>query len=138
MDMTQLGVIGVLGVVFLAILGAAGIADLVEKRRGRGPGRALVNKKALSSLPAERLIGEYLRYLAREWWAAQPESRTVATCDACSGQPVPRNEGRLVGSSLWCEDCYSGQDVEGQLRRDPNAAGYGILQKAQQWAAGAR
>ena len=40
MDMTQLRVIGVLGVVFLAILGAAGIADLVEKRRGRGPGRA--------------------------------------------------------------------------------------------------
>jgi hypothetical protein len=89
----------------------------------------------LSSLPAERLIGEYLRHRARQWWAAQPESRTVATCDACGGQPVSRNEGHLVGSSLWCDDCYADKDVEGQLRRDPNAAGFGVPQEAQRWAA---
>lgn len=92
-----------------------------------------VRKAALEKL-TELLIGEYLRHLATDWWAGQPYSRSVATCDACSGRPVSRNKGYLIGSSLWCEDCYRDKDVEGQLRRNPDAAGYGVLQSARRWA----
>jgi len=96
--------------------------------------RRAIGKPGLSGLSSERLIGEYLRYLAREWWSGQPESKAAATCDACSGRPVRRNEGYLIGSSLWCKECYTDKEVEGQLRRNPDSAGHGVLQRAQRWA----
>jgi hypothetical protein len=99
-----------------------------------GQALRVASKQKLSGLPTELLIGEYLRHLATDWWAGQPYSRSVATCDACSGRPVGRNKGHLIGSSLWCEDCYRDKDVEGQLRRNPDAAGYGVLQSARRWA----
>ena len=81
------------------------------------------------------VIDDYLRHLARDWWAGQAESRTVATCDACSVGPVARNEGYLLGSHLWCEECYTSKNVKGQLKRNPDAAGNGMLLKAVHWAA---
>jgi TonB family protein len=106
----------------------------IEKRADQGP--RVAARQKLSGLPTELLIGEYLRHLAADWWAGQPSSRSVATCDACSARPVSRNKGYLIASSLWCEDCYRDKDIAGQLRRNPDAAGYGVLQSARRWAQG--
>lgn len=110
--------------------------EAAQKRRqqhigARGVTYRAISKPELSGQSNERLIGRYLHHMATEWWAGQ--SREVATCDACSG-PVHKSEGYLIGSSLWCDNCYCNKDVEGQLRRNPDAAGYGVLQKARLWA----
>jgi hypothetical protein len=109
---------------------------VVRRRRqphiaARGVTRRAIGKPELPGGSNERLIGKYLHHLATEWWAGQ--SREVATCDACSAEPVRRGEGYMIGSSLWCDNCYRNKDVEGQLRRNPDAAGYGVLQRARLW-----
>ena len=106
----------------------------VRKAALADQGLRVAAKQKLLGLPTELLIGEYLRHLAADWWARQPSSRSVATCDACSAGPVRRGEGYLIGSSLWCDECYRDKDVEGQLRRNPDYAGHGILQRARRWA----
>ena len=75
-------------------------------------------------------VRKYLRYLAGQWWDRQPSSRESATCDACGFRDVGRGDGYLIGSNLWCENCYDEKDVEGQVKKDPNALGYSVFQNA--------
>ena len=76
-------------------------------------------------------IHKYLRHLAEEWWNSQPASRTTATCDACSGESIKRNEGYLVGSNLWGEKCYNERAVPWiKEKRVDKMLGRGVLAEA--------
>ena len=75
-----------------------------------------------------KAIRKYLHHLAENWWNSQPTSRATATCDACSNASVKRNEGYLVGSNLWCEECYSGKAVQWIKEEGADKMlGYGVL-----------
>lgn len=73
----------------------------------------------------------YLHQLAEKWWNDQPESRTIATCDSCSTRPIERNNGYLIGSYLWCSNCFLGKAVP-LIRKDgaDRMLGIGVLAKA--------
>jgi hypothetical protein len=73
----------------------------------------------------------YLHQLAVDWWNDQPESRSVATCDSCSNRPIERHNGYLIGSYLWCSDCFQGKAVA-WIRKDgaDRMLGVGVLAKA--------
>ena len=86
-----------------------------------------INKNELN------IIREYLHYLAQNWWNSQPASRTVATCDACSYEPVKHNEGYLIGANLWCEGCYSNKAVPMIIQRGPDVLGPGVFSNAKRW-----
>jgi HEAT repeat protein len=78
-----------------------------------------------------KAVRKYLSHLAINWWAAQPESRTTALCDACGSRDIKRNDGYLIGSSLWCDSCYFEKNIESQIEQDPERSlGRGVYQKA--------
>jgi predicted RNA-binding Zn-ribbon protein involved in translation (DUF1610 family) len=81
-------------------------------------------------------VCDYLKHRAAEWWKTQPMNREAAICDACSG-PCARNDGYLIGSSLWCPNCFNAGDARSMIRRNPDyAAGNGTLQNALNFAKG--
>jgi len=79
-------------------------------------------------------IGMYLTTLAEQWWQRQPEGKTSATCDVCSGS-VARNTGCLIGSSLYCNDCGKSNltlNNLNDLKRNPDFYGAGVLRQARE------
>jgi hypothetical protein len=74
-------------------------------------------------------IENYLAQLAIEWWSKQHENKTIATCDACSHNPIERNSGYLIGSNLYCRDCFD-RKAKLMLFKDPNSAGIGTIENA--------
>lgn len=78
-------------------------------------------------------IREYQRHLAQEWW--KTETRTEAICDHCNSS-VPRDQGYLSGSSLYCENCERtllGDQALDKLRENPDYFGSGVLRQARQY-----
>jgi len=78
-------------------------------------------------------IRKYLHHLAENWWDSEPESRTTAICDACSAEDIKRNEGYLIGSYLWGEECFNRKAIRWIGKDGPDKMlGYGVLAKAMQ------
>lgn len=76
---------------------------------------------------------KYLHHVAINWWAKKPESTTSATCDTCGMRSVDRNDGYLIGSNLWCEQCYLEKGIEDQIGNNPERSlGPGVFQRAQE------
>lgn len=77
-------------------------------------------------------IRRYLSYRARQWWASQPTDRMSAICDVCN-QDVDREDGYLVGSWLYCNECGENKisdNMLGMIQRNPDFYGEGVLEAA--------
>lgn len=77
-----------------------------------------------------KAVRDYLKHLAVSWWTTQ--QREAAICDSCNGT-VRRNNGYLIGSNLYCEECFNGSPAS-MIKRNPDSAGYGTLQNALKFA----
>jgi uncharacterized protein (TIGR02145 family) len=75
-----------------------------------------------------KAVCNYLHHLAINWWN-NDDKKNNAICDACSYNLINRNEGYLIGSSLWCDKCFN-EKAASMIKQDPNSAGYGTLENA--------
>jgi hypothetical protein len=80
-----------------------------------------------------RVIKDYARHLAEEWWAT--ESVGEMLCRGC-GSRIPQGQGLMIGFATYCEPCYDHKhsNILEALRRKPNMLEVSLVRKARAFA----